>query len=522
MAESSLVYSGDALKKLIGYKIGFGRGETRAWSTEQERAIDEVLVQGQHLFYHPPVLPGERTAHQWRFLRPITTIDISNTRSGIAEGISGDETPRYILELDITQVDLDNGRHLYEEMAGKYKIRVGVDLPDFTTESAYFDVVQIIDKSTLVVAGDILALINGADAGDLVRVEFHYAPSDFTLTYRASTDSTFFFVAGEEGGERDVLRPYHTSSNISKQYSIIFSTDTDTSNAGKVIRVHSGHSCELDVHPHDVDVVSGPTALAFGFRLLSVPAPTVIEEFFIFSLAFTFIPEDLGATITFTASGRTFTILEVSSRQQILVSGNRAGLQVGDAFTMPLTSSSFRLPQNLGGIIPPVTLVSGGLDYGGVTLVPDGEIRKLNQTSASRTGRPQLCAVVPVSAQLNDGQQYNLLVYPSPDGDYTLQFRYFHLANKLDENIVFAWGGSAHSETLKQACFASAELYLDDTRGFEWERYIERLSASVAFDRAATAPQNLGYMTGHRGTGGESDWPILRTQTGSIVLNQSS
>lgn len=60
------------LSDSIGIFLGWGR--VTNWSAEQILRVDEYVQSGLRQFYTPPVLPGARMSHDWRFLRPTTSI----------------------------------------------------------------------------------------------------------------------------------------------------------------------------------------------------------------------------------------------------------------------------------------------------------------------------------------------------------------------------------------------------------------------------------------------------------------
>ena len=72
MAESTLSLERTALQKSIGLLLSFGLDPT-AWEADQRSQIDHCLDVGQRRAYAPVVLPGEKNAHEWSFLKPLMT-----------------------------------------------------------------------------------------------------------------------------------------------------------------------------------------------------------------------------------------------------------------------------------------------------------------------------------------------------------------------------------------------------------------------------------------------------------------
>lgn len=68
------------LKRLIGSQLEFGP-HPATWNFTQASRVDLALQIGLRKMYWPPVLPGEKFAHQWKYLKPVKTI---TTDTGIS------------------------------------------------------------------------------------------------------------------------------------------------------------------------------------------------------------------------------------------------------------------------------------------------------------------------------------------------------------------------------------------------------------------------------------------------------
>lgn len=71
--ESSLSVSLVDLKKEVGFYY-LGEDTYSNLSAAEQGRVDRIIESGVRRFYVPPPLPGERKAHQWSFLQPITTL----------------------------------------------------------------------------------------------------------------------------------------------------------------------------------------------------------------------------------------------------------------------------------------------------------------------------------------------------------------------------------------------------------------------------------------------------------------
>jgi hypothetical protein len=77
MAESTLSIAYADLRSETGQFLGWSR-DSANWSTENRSTIiASILADGLRRFYVPPILQGERKAHEWSFLKP--TISITTT-----------------------------------------------------------------------------------------------------------------------------------------------------------------------------------------------------------------------------------------------------------------------------------------------------------------------------------------------------------------------------------------------------------------------------------------------------------
>ena len=65
------------LKRIVGHHMGI-TAHPSSWTHKQAEEVNEAIRGGLRRFYTPPVLPGEKYAHEWSFLRPKATIQITD------------------------------------------------------------------------------------------------------------------------------------------------------------------------------------------------------------------------------------------------------------------------------------------------------------------------------------------------------------------------------------------------------------------------------------------------------------
>lgn len=153
----------------------------------------------------------------------------------------------------------------------------------------------------------------------------------------------------------------------------------------------------------------------------------------------------------------------------------------------------YDLPDDFGGMRSPYLTISSTTGYPPVAIRGEGQIRALHSRSTT-SGIPKVAAVRAKSSDASDGQRFEVLIWPTPDAAYDLDYPYNRLVNKLTVANPYPLGGMAHSPAILASCQAAAENAMDDQEGVHWKRFIERrLPASISQDRSVGVPQNLGY-----------------------------
>lgn len=152
------------------------------------------------------------------------------------------------------------------------------------------------------------------------------------------------------------------------------------------------------------------------------------------------------------------------------------------------------LPIEFGGIEGQV-YIGQTANGGGWGIRPTNEGNLLWQRNSytASSGRPTMVAVAqPKESTAENGQRCTLMVWPTPDADYTITLQYYVHPKMLSSARPFALGGQAHHETLLMSCLAAAELQLDNKKGVYSEQFAERMTASMEYDRKLKA-QTVGY-----------------------------
>ena len=200
---------------------------------------------------------------------------------------------------------------------------------------------------------------------------------------------------------------------------------------------------------------------------------------------------DFPTTVTFTASGTSYTISSVTSTSAVVLTATASAEASDDTFTIS-TQRDYTLPDNFGAIDGKFTYSSSN-NFSAIKIVAEGQIRDLRR-GATISSFPLYAAIRPLATTgaSATGQRFEVMFYPSPNGTYTLSYSYVPLTNVLDATFTMPYGGEMHGETIMCSCLAVAEQRLDDRKGEKWGDFMQKLQTSVDLDRRNWTPEHLG------------------------------
>jgi len=152
-------------------------------------------------------------------------------------------------------------------------------------------------------------------------------------------------------------------------------------------------------------------------------------------------------------------------------------LRQAGTLTLTATQAAYALPNNFnllvgrftGAGVRPIKLVDEGYLRAGQAQEPDDDV-------------PVYAAVVDGEFDATVGSRKQVAFVPAPDAAYELDYRYSIVPEELDATNIYPLGGVEHGETILQSCLAMAELKLHDQTGPHYQRFMERLSASMRLD----------------------------------------
>lgn len=161
------------------------------------------------------------------------------------------------------------------------------------------------------------------------------------------------------------------------------------------------------------------------------------------------------------------------------------------SMTLESGKSEYDLPADFGGLDSPLTYAPGtNVLYPSIQVVAEQDVRRWQQTSTQADGRPTRAAIRQKNSPQTGGTRYEVLFWPVPDDAYHLHYRY-RVSPGDDLDIIH--GGSAHMQTIIEACLAAAEAMLNKRQRIHEQRFLERLAASISYDQQLSSPGELGY-----------------------------
>lgn len=118
---------------------------------------------------------------------------------------------------------------------------------------------------------------------------------------------------------------------------------------------------------------------------------------------------------------------------------------------------------------------------------------RMRQTSDVVNYYPRYAAITPVPPDDVNDTLWRVMVWPTPDREYTVKFKYYARQPMMTDTDAVPLGSTEHAESIRASCLAAAEAFLDDEQSNMQKRFMERLQASIDFDRKMSAPESLGY-----------------------------
>lgn len=144
--------------------------------------------------------------------------------------------------------------------------------------------------------------------------------------------------------------------------------------------------------------------------------------------------------------------------------------------------------------------------YPALTELSERELaRRLQLNSAS--SRPQIFAIRLKQLDEGTGTKLEMLLWPVPDDNYRLNFKYRVNPAMLSDDAALPLGGEQHMQTIIECCLAAAEIAMNQP-GLHVQLAESLMATSITRDQSASAPASLGFPR-EMGEGYEINWHEL-------------
>lgn len=171
-------------------------------------------------------------------------------------------------------------------------------------------------------------------------------------------------------------------------------------------------------------------------------------------------------------------------------------LQLGEEITISYKGNAL-CPDDFGGVLGKVHMSDGDFLSGQTWTLPVtsfSRIKDEQRADMDQSGIPQYCWFRPLATDGSAGQRYAVQVFPYPNADYRLRFRYNVLPNMLVTTTnEYPYGGMYHGEAILASILAVAENRINDADGEKRAEYQRCLLQSIELDTKLNAPEHFGY-----------------------------
>ena len=291
---------------------------------------------------------------------------------------------------------------------------------------------------------------------------------------------------------------------------------TQASIAGSVVEEGNGqYSINLTAAEMTASIIglmfTHATAVPVQFTIKTIGSPADTSTESTLSLSLTDIRKEIGWYWLGERASGSWSADELTQIDDIINSGLRqfyhpapGGLAPKGykwSFMEPTTTLStvagtedYTLSANFGGMIGIATYATADNRWSPIETTGEARIRLLRQRdSGTAQSNPRFMAIRPMSSDGSNGQRFQLMLWPDPDKAYTVSYRYHALPSKLTAGNPYPLGGEAHAETILASCLAVAEARQENNAGIHTANFMQRLQASISYDRLMHTPEASGY-----------------------------
>lgn len=194
-----------------------------------------------------------------------------------------------------------------------------------------------------------------------------------------------------------------------------------------------------------------------------------------------------GDTVTIT---RDYVIEAVTSALVVDVTGDASGESDGATITVT-ADGNYTLPSTFAGeYLAPITYAAGENPGASIQWGSEGMVRRLQENVSSQTGYPTIAAV----RKSSTARRWELTVYPTPGGNYTVEFPYELYFTVLSATTDLHPAGAHYDEVVMAACEAYAEMKGEGKLEGRVQYYQGKALPAAQRRNARSAPRKLGNL----------------------------
>lgn len=172
--------------------------------------------------------------------------------------------------------------------------------------------------------------------------------------------------------------------------------------------------------------------------------------------------------------------------------------------------ADYRMADGFGRVRGGIYFAGGDRERRPLAVIPVGDMLACRRRA--ETGAPRLASFRFKATYGASGQFMELMLHPTPDRAYTLEFGGEADTGRISASRPFPLGGAPFAELVTESCLAAAEQRANDETGIHTENFRNLLVSMIAKDRSRSGAE-YGFMgdapgfvpppaPGRRSTGG--------------------
>lgn len=222
----------------------------------------------------------------------------------------------------------------------------------------------------------------------------------------------------------------------------------------------------------------------------------------------------VGRTFTFDDSDTGYTIYSYTSTTVITLTGNASAEKSGDTFSIASTGDYY-LPSTFGGMVGKELMIdSSTTQYGPIEKVVQSFIERQRSLQPTWTGIPRYWSTRWRTETSSAAQRQELMLFPTPDAAYTINYQYEHYVDQLSSNN-YPPGAQAYSDLFIKGVLAAIDRNLNGRQGGRQMDFDRALTLAV--DREKRDQSGFqGYYSDKKQSRGQASPRVLYTTVDGV------